>query len=273
MSKKTAPKREKKGSSWMDTYGDLVTLLLTFFVMLFASSTLNEAKWQQIVQAFTGSVPGVLVQPIDPLNPTMALGDTDGVPGRQNASSAMTVEQTEEQAQIQQQFEELYRQLEDYINSRGLSNAIGLATSEDGRYINITVIEGILFDSGLANIRDAEAEQLLTDIGNMLKLYESSIQRIDVVGHTDNVPIAETNPNYVDNRDLSSERANNVVRWMEVNSGITPSLITGTGEGEYHPVAPNDTPENRQKNRRVEFEIESKQVVGGAPDFSMEEQA
>lgn len=264
MSKKAAPKREKKGASWMDTYGDLVTLLLTFFVMLFASSTINEAKWQQIVQAFTGSMPGVLIQAIDPMNPTMAMGDTDGIPGRQNADSTMTLEQTEEQAQIQQQFEELYQELSDYIDSRGLSNAIGLATSEDGRYINVTVLEGILFDSGMADIRDAEAEQLLTDIGNMLKLYESSIQRIDVLGHTDNVPIAETNPDYKDNRDLSSERANNVVRWVTANSGITESLINGTGEGEYHPVAPNDTPENRQKNRRVEFEIESKQIVGDA---------
>lgn len=265
MSKKAAPKREKKGSSWMDTYGDLVTLLLTFFVMLFAASSLSEAKWQQIVQAFTGSVPGVLIQPIDPMNPTMAMGDTDGIPGRQTSDSTLTVEQSEEQAQIQQQFEELYQELEDYINQRGLSNAIGLATSEDGRYINVTVLEGILFDSGMANIRDAEAEQLLTDIGNMLKVYESSIQRIDVVGHTDNVPIAETNPDYIDNRDLSSARANNVVRWVTTNSGITESLINGTGEGEYHPVAPNDTPENRQKNRRVEFEIESKQIVGDAP--------
>jgi chemotaxis protein MotB len=68
---------EGGGASWMDTYGDLVTLLLCFFVMLFASSTISEDKWRSIVESFTGSPPGAIIEPIDMSNPIQGFDEAD----------------------------------------------------------------------------------------------------------------------------------------------------------------------------------------------------
>jgi chemotaxis protein MotB len=81
--------------------------------------------------------------------------------------------------------------------------------------------------------------------------------KIVVYGYTDNTPVAKAMAakGIVDNLDLSSKRANEVVRFL-ISKGINPNIISGKGRGETHPVAPNDTPKGRAENRRIEVVVE-----------------
>lgn len=260
---------EGGGASWMDTYGDLVTLLLCFFVMLFASSSLNEQKWIEIVKSFTGSPPRGAVTSIDLGSPIPGsngqnLGTTHDVDSDDLESQVEMINQmleeskSEEQQQIEEDFNQLYNQLNSYIEAQGLGDAILL--TKEGLYIYLTIAEGILFDSGSASIRDEQAVQILTQIGNMLDRYLPDIANITVEGHTDNNPIHTAE--YEDNLDLSSKRANNVARFMHTTSGIPNDMFWSLGRSEYDPIASNDTAEGRERNRRVQLVIMAKDVDG-----------
>jgi chemotaxis protein MotB len=116
--------------------------------------------------------------------------------------------------------------------------------------LSVDVAEKIFFDSGRAALKDS-GKEVLTKVGDALKSYENKVIR--VVGYTDNVPIAKASQNtYPTNWELSVARATNVVRFL-AEVGVPPERMVAAGRGEYSPVAPNDTPEGRQKNRRIEI--------------------
>ena len=116
--------------------------------------------------------------------------------------------------------------------------------------LSVELAEQIFFDSGRATLK-AGGKQVLKKVGEALKGYENKIIR--VVGHTDNKPVAKSlQGTYPSNWELSVARATNVVRYLQ-EAGIPPERMIPTGRAEYDPVAPNDTPEGRQKNRRIEI--------------------
>jgi chemotaxis protein MotB len=116
--------------------------------------------------------------------------------------------------------------------------------------LSVDVAEKIFFDSGRAALKDS-GKEVLTKVGDALNSYENKVIRI--VGYTDNVPIAKASQNtYPTNWELSVARATNVVRFL-AEVGVPPERMVAAGRGEYSPVAPNDTPEGRQKNRRIEI--------------------
>ena len=114
------------------------------------------------------------------------------------------------------------------------------------------------FDSGKVTLRK-EGKAVLKKVGNALKRYENKIIR--VVGHTDNVPVAKSlRAAFPSNWDLSVARAANVVRFLQ-EVGVPPERMVAAGRAEYDSVAPNDTPEGRQKNRRIEIMLIDKSLV------------
>jgi chemotaxis protein MotB len=114
--------------------------------------------------------------------------------------------------------------------------------------LSVDVAEQIFFDSGRAVLKDS-GKAVLKTVGEALKSYENKIIR--VVGYTDNVPIAKAIQNvYPSNWELSVARATNVVRYLQ-DVGVAPERMVASGRGEYAPIAPNDTAEGRQKNRRI----------------------
>jgi chemotaxis protein MotB len=116
--------------------------------------------------------------------------------------------------------------------------------------LSVDVAEKIFFDSGRATLKES-GKEVLAKVGEALKSYENKVIR--VVGYTDNVPIAKaTQSIYPTNWELSVARATNVVRFLQ-DVGIPPERMVAAGRGEYSPVASNDTPEGRQKNRRIEI--------------------
>ena len=264
--KRQKKKRESKGAYWMDTYGDMVTLLLTFFVMLFASSQMNESKWIRIVASFTGEPVGSIVEPIDPLNPTAGFAASDYIPKvtpkdkeEDDTAKSNSEEQLDYDYRVEAMFNGLYDKLTQYIEEHGLGSTI--VVEKDGQYIYITILEGILFDSGKAEIRDATADTILNDLGNMIMESWDSVNMMKIEGHTDTDEIKQPSQ-FKDNRSLSGERAAEVERFLKQNCGLPESERVETpGWGYTRPVATNDTTEGKQQNRRVEFVLESKNAL------------
>ena len=269
---RNSKEEQKPGSpEWMNTYGDMVTLLLTFFVLLFAFSNVDKQKFAALIESFSGSPPSVVVEPIDLVNPVQGFKVDDFIPGvNVGIGTSPDAEEQQEETQndkasgdaneekpydykVEAFFSNLFEELKAYIRENNLEGS--LVVIRDGEYINLTVIEGTLFDSGQSQLIGS-AQTILKDIGGMLSKSVESIYSITVEGHTDNVPIS--NSQYVDNWDLSTKRATNVVRYMNQSSGLPMPLFVAVGKGEWEPVSSNDTDVGRKQNRRVQFIIASK---------------
>jgi chemotaxis protein MotB len=124
--------------------------------------------------------------------------------------------------------------------------------------LTVDVAEQLFFDSGRATLKDT-GKQVLQKVADSLKSYEDKAIRI--VGHTDNVPISGgLQKVFPSNWELSAARATTVVRFLQ-DAGIPPDRLVATGRAEYAPVAPNDSAEGRQKNRRIEITLIDKGVL------------
>jgi chemotaxis protein MotB len=254
----------------MNTYGDMVTLLLTFFVLLFAFSNVDKQKFATLIESFSGSPPAVVMDPIDPVNPVQGLKMEDYIPGVSVSSESDaaddpllevrqaggdTREAAEFDYKVEAYFSDLFERIQAYIRENNLEDS--LVAERDGEYIYLTVIEGTLFSSGQADLIGT-AQTILKDIGDMLHVALDGILNITVEGHTDNVPISTAQ--YVDNWDLSTKRATNVVRYLNRTCELPMPMFTAVGKGEWEPVQSNDTDEGRRQNRRVKFVIASKNL-------------
>lgn len=256
----------------MNTYGDLVTLLLVFFVLLFSFSSMDKAKWRQLVETFTGTVPGVLIQPIESEFANSSIMDEIranellALSMRLNAGGESTGENATRE-EISDAFLKMYAQMRETVDNANLKlddRQKLLLDMPEGGLIQLTVQDGMFFNPGKADILPeykVRIEQICDVIIPNLVLIHS----IYVVGHTDNVPI--NNYLYRDNWDLSFGRASAVGRYMcdYKDNGIPREMLTLIGRGEYAPVDPNadnNLSENRAKNRRVEILISSMTYEG-----------
>jgi chemotaxis protein MotB len=123
--------------------------------------------------------------------------------------------------------------------------------------LTVDLAEKIFFDSGRATLK-AGGKDVLKKVGEALKGYQDKIIR--VVGYTDNVPVSKSlQDRYPTNWELSVARATTVVRFLQ-DVGVPPERMVASGRGEYDPVASNDTPEGRQKNRRIEIMLIDKSL-------------
>jgi chemotaxis protein MotB len=124
--------------------------------------------------------------------------------------------------------------------------------------LTVDVAEQLFFDSGRATLKET-GKEVLKKVADAIKGYED--KAIRVIGHTDNVPISGALQKvYATNWELSSARATTVVRFLQ-ESGIAPERLVATGRAEYAPVAANDSPEGRQKNRRIEITLIAKNLL------------
>lgn len=251
--KKERPDAE--GYNYMDTYGDLVTLLLTFFVLLYSFSSVDEGKWELLVETFTGTNPSAAISmELTPVNTggTSFTEDTSGMTdeeGQGDTNLNPGVANTQEE--VNQNFDQLYEQVQEYIQENNLE--LSLVAEKIDDVIIVRVLDGVLFESGKAEVIQDE-NQILVDIANMLSTSEKIVSMVRVEGHTDNVPIS--NGQFQDNWDLSAKRGTNVIRYIYTTTNFPASKLNLGGGGEYQPIASNDTAEGRQQNRRVNFIIE-----------------
>jgi chemotaxis protein MotB len=154
--------------------------------------------------------------------------------------------------QSQKQYDELVQNLSKEVEKGELQ------VKQYKNMLSVDLAEQIFFDSGKATLKKG-GKDVLKKVGDALKGYENKIIR--VVGHTDNVPVAKSlQKTFPSNWDLSVARATNVVRFLQ-EVGIPPERMIAAGRAEYDPVAPNDTPEGRQKNRRIEIMLIDKSLA------------
>jgi len=239
----------------MDTYGDMVTLLLTFFVLLFSISTIDAQKWQAFALSFAGTG-GASIENIRPGTAASDLAAEDII-AQMPEEAAESDDAADDGAkdgnnQVANRFNELYEKLKKHVEDNNLGYKLNVEMYENVILIRMT--DSALFDSNSAVIRK-DAEPLLDDTCDIIAEYDDMIRLIRVEGHTDNVPIQSGK--YMDNWELSTARASSIVRRLLDMSGITPSKLSPSGYGEYRPIADNSTKEGQARNRRGDFVIEN----------------
>jgi len=232
------PPEEESGGSWMDTYGDMVTLLLTFFVLLFSFSSVDAEKWKALVGAFTGT-------PVEAVSAMDTSSGNEEVNVVNNAGSQKPGEE-----KTKEQFKELYEKIKKHIEEKGLSTKLTVEMN-DGEIL-MRLSDSILFASGSAKLVPS-AMPLMRDIGGLFKQAQESIGMVRIEGHTDNRPIS--NGEFADNWQLSSARAYTVLSYLKDNRMVTQNKLSYTAYGEQHPIASNATEKGKAKNRRVDFVI------------------
>jgi chemotaxis protein MotB len=248
--KKRSYEEEHIDETWLIPYSDLLTLLLALFIVLFASSTVNVDKYKEFMRSFNEALGGVSVlnESMVPIQEKQPLNEeNNGKLGIQESRVEQTSgEMEEEGASSEQDLQDLKKHLQQYIDANQLNAVITL--EDKSRGIEVSLKDVILFDSGKAALIPSSLP-LLEDITKLLGTIDHPIS---IEGHTDNVPIR--NSNFRSNWELSSARALAVLHYFE-DKGIAPERLQFTGFADKKPVFPNDTAEHRQANRRVSIII------------------
>jgi chemotaxis protein MotB len=150
-----------------------------------------------------------------------------------------------------------YEQLMGELQKEVSEGQIAIQQVEDKLTLNVA--EKIFFDSGSAALKP-HGKQVLVKVGHIVRGLTDKIIRVE--GHTDNVPISKSlQATYPTNWELSAARATTVVRFLQDHAGVPPQMLMAAAFGQYRPVAPNDTPANRQKNRRIEIVLQNRDVM------------
>lgn len=238
---------EHMDESWLIPYADLLTLLLALFVVLFASSQVDQKKFEQIRLSFQAAFSGgpSFFENTSPIPSQTQSGmnnrGEETKRGESQSEERLRQEETEE-------LTELKRKIDQYIEENGLTTQ--LETQLDNRQLRITIRDNALFASGSARVRP-EARDLAHVIADLLEQYPR--YEVIVAGHTDNMPI--NTPQFPSNFHLSTERALNFMTALLENKNLAEERFSSVGYSEYRPIASNDTPEGRAENRRVEVSI------------------
>ncbi len=225
---------EGGGDEWLLTYGDLMTQLVCFFVLIVAFSSLNIEKFQEVLASIQialggGSASGVLTE----------LPSAVDIPLH---SSELKVDEGK--------FMELKGKIDEYIEKQKLNEYLETHITHEGLQITLKQQEpSVFFDTAEARIKE-EAYPILNQIGKFLKDITNEIR---VEGHTDIRPI--NTPQFPSNWELSVARATNVLKYLNEKCGISADRLSAAGYGPYKPIAPNDSESGMSKNRRVEVII------------------
>ena len=223
---------------WITTYADLVTLLLTFFIMLFSISSLDAEKFKELlssIQANLGQGTAIMDVTID--QPDLEPMEFNDDPVRDIPLGDLEEPQ-----------DDLMNDVKQVVEKTRLGDNIVVYQEKDR--ITIIVDGQIFFGSGQADLMPG-ALPILDDITALIQKYPD--YRINIKGHTDDDPISTVQ--FPSNWELSAVRATTVLRYL-LYRGVDASRLTATGYGELLPIASNDTPEGRARNRRVEFVLE-----------------
>ncbi len=266
-------KKKKKDSgggtaNWMNTFADLMNLLLCFFVLLFSMSSVDADKFEALVQSLehsfsilpqggssigNGQMVAAGVNQLQLLDQFYkeATNSSSEEEGEDNEAEEDNPEQALKQEMAEaglKESEEMAEQIEKMLEEQRIADQVEL--DSNAQFVRLTLNGALLFDSGQSKIRE-DALPLVDKLSLILENYNSSL--IDIEGHTDNVPIS--NERYENNDVLSAYRAFSVKDYVLGKTTLEAGKINATGCGEYNPVADNATPEGRARNRRVEIKI------------------
>jgi len=241
---------EERTDGWMATYADMVTLLMTFFVLMFAISNVDNEKASMLFAAFSreGLTAEQYLELKEKWGPPSEDPNTDRIP----TPAPPGTDGEDGLPMGNPELDRLFDLVEEYIDANGLGDRISLQFN--GEFLMLTLANDIWFRSGSAEITE-EMRNSATVIGNLLAqtFNEERPFEIVVAGHTDDVPISSVR--YPSNWHLSKDRAVNFLEVLIKESKIDPFYFYARACGEERPIATNDTAEGRQRNRRVEVMI------------------
>jgi len=196
-----------------------------------------------------------------------ALADNETIKAERDQLSAKADELGKTLEKSQEEKDALIRQnqatksnYDSLVNQLAQEVADGqLKVTQYKNMLTVDLAEQIFFDSGSAELK-ASGKTVLKKLADALIQYKDKVIR--VVGHTDNVPVGKTARKlFPTNWELSVGRATNVVRYLQDDGKLDPQILIASGRGEYYPIATNDTPEGRKKNRRIEIMLLDKNMA------------
>jgi len=242
---------KENNERWLITYSDLITLLMIFFVIMYAMSKVDVAKFMTLSQSLNSALnPSNQIQ-LNNLGRTALLAEENPSSGNQKGLSKKAnakVQNIQLKAVVQENhlLSNVSKQLQNYVKRHGLASSVSVSNQERG--IQITLHNVVFFQNGQDTLTN-EALLLLDGVTPFLRTLPNDIS---VEGYTDNVPIHTAQ--FPSNWELSVGRAVTVVEFL-ANQGVDPARLSATGYSKYRPLVPNDSSNNRQQNRRVNIVI------------------
>ena len=251
--------------AWQGTFGDLMNLLLCFFVLLFSMANMDAAKFEEVAASFSSAFgifsggemaigQGALIgDGISQLTQLSAYVTSMGVAQEKKEGDVEEMQQEElleaaEKEQLEAS-EELAGKIEDALENGAIDDVVSL--NYTSQYVQLTIQGAILFDSGKTDIKE-DAIPVIDKVGQILETYAGGT--IEIEGHTDNIPMSGGGK-YANNDELSAGRALTIFYYLCENTNLDPANLVHTGRGQYDPIADNSTDEGRARNRRVEIKI------------------
>lgn len=235
--------KESSGASgWIVTFSDLMSLLLTFFILLYSISTVDAEKFRNITEQLQIALTGEGSQ-----------GILDGgaedvtLPIDQDAFSDDEMPKDDIVEPLPAEIRDMYNKVNGYLVESGIDARVGVMMKKTG--VTVEIKDAILFESASAQLK-ASGIELLEKLEGLLNDFDNDIV---VEGHTDNIPL--NTEMYPSNWELSAARAVSVLRYLNEVQNVAPTRLSAKGYGEYAPIEENNTPDSRRKNRRVNLLI------------------
>jgi len=250
MALKKEPEKQPNHERWLVSYGDLLTLLLAVFVVMYAMSQSDKKKTEEVMQSMQAAfgmaragapAPKINVITSNAINPIPDIKPRISSPidkGQNNVNRPRTMATDSD-------FRQIKSALEAYLTKEGIREKVNVNITKRGLVVSLK--EAGFFDSGSAAVKP----QSLTTIAAIAETLNNYSNEIRVEGHTDNVPIKT--PQFRSNWELSTTRANNIMHVLSENYGLAPGRFSTVGYGEYRPIDTNNSQEGRAKNRRVDI--------------------
>lgn len=233
MSRKAAHAEEHPDERWVISYADLVTLLLGFFILLYATTDQNLVKMNAL---------------------SRGLASAFNVPVKEGAGGASLFDggtgifpEINDRSDLPFDLEAIRRTIEKESEAAGMDGMIAVEKGQDR--IILRLADNLVFPSASADIR-AEALPILEVVAKALGRNQNEVS---IEGHTDNIPLATDR--YPSNWELSSARATAVLRVLTERYHVDAKRLFAAGYGENRPIASNLTPEGRAVNRRADIVI------------------
>lgn len=227
-------KRKEKGHNnnerWLLTYVDLITLLMIFFVVMYAMSNVDAAKYKQLSESLGSAF----------------ISEAQGMNKETNEEKS-NVQEELDKGNIDPELAGVAEKIRLMLKENGLDQDVAVDIRERGVVVGLT--NTVLFEPGSTDIR-SESRSMLVEIGQIVSTLDNYIR---VEGNTDDVPM--NSERFPSNWELSVIRATEVLKLMISQSGVHPEKISAVGYGEYRPTNPNTSAENRAKNRKVDIVI------------------
>jgi chemotaxis protein MotB len=246
---------------WLLTYADMITLLMTLFMVLFAISSVNTAKFEALKNSLAEAVSGKIVSggpniqesgasdqseqptPEPPIPAIKPMVDVKSSTRDSSSSSSTSVSAAKRE---EEDFKQLKRKIDEYAKDHGLQSKLQSAVVRRGLVVRL-LTDKVLFASGAAQLEPASTGLLTT----LARLLVAEVRHpIVVEGHTDSRPIASSQ--FPTNWELSTARSAQVVRFF-IRQGVGPGRLQAAGLAAQRPIASNSSELGRSRNRRVEI--------------------